>query len=158
MGKIIKNLISDLEKVIIGVYLGGRNPYKWNSTYVKENQEKCRDTLEWLTAWLQNALSARRYSAALEICNWICAGTDIMVGAFGIQKYGGMRYTYSFLLAEIAMFGIGGEKGKDAAISLLEVAHSYVCDYIRFSGLTTEKAEKDAEMFEGMIECSGVIR
>ncbi len=123
------------------------NPHTWNFAYVKEHQWECVDTLEWLTACLQTALGHRGYSGAIEICNQICAGFDIMVSVFGVQQYGGGRYTYSFLLAEIAMFGIGSEN----SIPLLEIAHNYAFDYIKSGGSKTEKAKKDMEMFANMI-------
>lgn len=105
------------------------------------------EVLEAMNAAMKNAASEGEFLAAAQCCNKLCDGLICMVEAHGADKYAVMFYTYSFILSQICMFGIGGERGLRAAIPPLQDAYDYAEKCSRFS----ERAKDDAELIGTVI-------
>ncbi len=123
------------------------DPSQWNSRFAKNNEKECLEILEAMNAAMKNALSEREYLAAAQCCNKLCDGLICMVEANG-DRYAPMFYAYSFILSQICMFGIGGERGLRAAIPPLQDAYEYAEKCSRNS----ERAKKDATLIGNVIE------
>ena len=127
------------------------DPGTWSAGYVRRHEKKCVEILEMFSAAMQNALKAGNYLAAGQCCNKMCDGLACMAGALGGDAYAPMLYTYSFILAQIAMFGVGGERGLQAAAPCLQDAYDYALDCAKPGRRTQQKAKQDAELIWGVL-------
>lgn len=127
------------------------DPSEWTREFVKRNRRECEEIQQMMTAAICNALTHNDYLAAAQGCDAACTGFATMVNVWGIEQYGGALYTYSFLLAEICIFGMGGENGLKACMPPLQDAYDFACKYIKAGGQTAQKAKRDMEKFASMI-------
>lgn len=127
------------------------DPSEWTREFVKRNRRECEEIQQMMTAAIHKALAHKDYVAAWQGCNKACDGFAIMANVFGIEQYGAPLYTYSYLLAEIAIFGIGGEAGLKDGIASLQDSYDFACKYIESGGQISKKAKQDAERCTNMI-------
>lgn len=127
------------------------DPSKWTREFVKRNRRECEEIQQMMTAAICNALAHNDYLAAALACDKACTGFAIMGSVWGVEQYGGPLYTYSFLLAEISMFGGLGDDWVKSGMAPLQDAYDFACKYISAGGRTSQKARKDAETFTNMI-------
>ncbi len=129
-----------------------KDPSTWSASYAKRKERTCMEVLEQLSAGMRDALSAGEYLAAAQCCNKICDGLACLREAISADTYDPMLYTHSFILAQIALFGIGGERGKQAAVPPLLDAYDCACGCAQPGRRTAEKAAEDARMIGDFIE------
>jgi len=127
------------------------NPNEWTDSYVRNNIYECRDILERLTGAMQDSIRQRDYRSAILCCDGICNGLSLMAKQNGDQ-YAPMLYAYSYVLAEILLFGVGGSKGLQAAIPPLQDALDFARDCARPGRRTADRARRDAEKIENMLK------
>ena len=127
------------------------NPNEWTDSYVKRNERECVDILERLTGAMQDSISERDYRSAIMCCDGICNGLSLM-SKNNADQYVPMLYAYSYILAEILLFGVGGSKGIQAAIPPLQDALDFARDCARPGRRTADRARRDAEKIENMLK------
>ncbi len=128
------------------------DPGKWSSSYVKKHEDFCVDVLERMTGAMEGALADGEYMIAAQCCNKACDGLILLAGSVNSAKYTPMFYSYSFVLSQIVLFGLGGEKGLRAAIPSLEDAYEYVLRCLRSGFGVQDKVKRDAELIGSFIE------
>ncbi len=126
------------------------NPNEWTSQYVRNNEETCVEILKRLAGALQDCVAEKDYRLALQCCDGICNGFSLMAG-MNPNAYAPMLYAYSFVLAELCLFGVGGSAGMRAAIPPLEDALDFAKDCAKPGRRTAERAKKDAIKIENML-------
>ncbi len=127
------------------------DPSTWSAGYVQRHERKCVVTLEMFSAAMQKALKEGEYLAAGQCCNKMCDGLSCITGALGADKYEPMLYTYLFILAQICMFGVGGERGLQAAIPCLQDAYDFAVDCAKPGRRTQSKAKEDVQLIWDII-------
>ncbi len=128
------------------------DPAAWSAGYVRRHERQCTEILEMFSAAMQNALKAGEYMAAAQCCNKMCDGLSLLADNVSADQYAPMLYTYSFILAQIAMFGIGGDRGLQAAIPTLQDAYDFARSCAKPGRRTAQKAAEDAQMIGNLIE------
>lgn len=127
------------------------DPSKWSSSFVKKHENVCLDLLERFSGAMNGALSESEYLAAAQCCSKLCDGLIKMAETISADRYEPMFYSYSFILAQIIMFGIGSEQCVMAAIKPLNDAYNYACSCAENGRRTSEKARVDAELIGNVI-------
>lgn len=124
------------------------NPSEWTDSYVRYNERECRDILERINGSMKDYVKDRDYRPAIICCNGICDGLSLMA-KHNPNEYAPLLYTYSYILAEILLFGIGGSTGLRAAIPPLEDALDFARDCARPGRRTADKARRDVAYAKG---------
>ena len=128
------------------------DPANWTSFFMKRKEGFCVEVLERMNGAMQDALSEGDLHAAAHCADKLCEGLMKLTQSVSRQRYAPMLYTYSFILAQIALFGVGGDRGLAAAIPPLQDAYDFACK-CRSDGFgNPEKVASDLEMIGCVIE------
>jgi hypothetical protein len=127
------------------------NPHEWTESYVRNNERECVDILERLNGAMLDSIHQRDYKSAGLCCDGICDGVSLLAKR-DPNQYAPMLYGYSFILAEILLFGIGGSGGLRAAIPPLQDALDFAKDCARPGRRTADRAKRDADKIENMLK------
>ena len=127
------------------------NPNEWTPAYVRGNEEECIDILERICGGMKECLAGRDYRTALMACDAICNGVSLLC-QLNANLYAPMLYAFSYTLAEICMFGVGGSQGMKAAIPPLQDALDFARDCAKPGRRTEERAKRDAIKIENMLK------
>lgn len=128
------------------------DPANWTSFFMKRKEGFCVEVLERMNGAMQDALSAGDLHAAAHCCDKLCEGLMKLTQSVSRERYAPMLYTYSFILAQIAMFGVGGEKGLRAALPPLEDAYDFACRCASNGFGKPEKVKSDVRLIGGIID------
>lgn len=127
------------------------DPNKWTKSYVQSYENKCVATLEAMTDAMNRAMRAGDYLAAVQCCDRACNGFVLLCECHGNDKYLPKLYTYSYINAEILLFGVGGDKGIQAAIPNLKDAYDFAVKCSKQVYRIKDKAARDAEKIAGIL-------
>lgn len=126
------------------------NPHEWTSSYVRYNEGECVDIMQRITGSMLSYIEERDYLSAIKCCDGICDGVSVMAGV-NANQYAPMLYSYSYILAELLLFGVGGSRGLQAAIPPLQDALDFAKDCARPGRRTADRARRDVEKIGGML-------
>ena len=126
------------------------DPHEWTSSYVKYNESECVDILQRLTGAMQDSLREKDFQSVIICCDGICEGLSLMAKQ-NPNQYAPMLYAYSYMLAEVLLFGIGGSQGLRAAIPPLQDALDFARDCARPGRRTADRARRDVEKIENIL-------
>lgn len=131
------------------------DPNKWTENYVKSYENRCVATLEAMTDAMNRAVKAGDYLAAVQCCDRCCNGFVLLCKCHGNDKYLPKLYTYSYINAEILLFGVVAEKGMQqgmkAAIGNLKDAYDFAVKCTKEVYRVKDKAARDAEKIAGIL-------
>lgn len=128
------------------------DPRTWDAGYVRRNERDCVDVLEVMAGGLKECVREGDYATSIQGCDVMCNALSMLAQECGGDRYAPMLYAYSFILAELCLFGIGGERGLRAGIPPLLDAYDFARSCARPGRRTAERASRDARKMEGMID------
>lgn len=127
------------------------DPANWTPFFMKRKERFCVEVLERMNGAMQDALSEGDLHAAAHCADKLCEGLIKLTGSVSRERYAPMLYTYSYILAQIAMFGVGGERGLAAGISPLRDAYDFARGCERDGFGNSEKVASDVRLIGGII-------
>jgi len=128
------------------------DPANWTSFFMKRKEGFCVEVLERMNGAMQDALSEGDLHAAAHCADKLCEGLLKLTQSVSRQRYAPMLYTYSFILAQIALFGVGGDRGLAAAVPPLQDAYDFAGRCLNDGFGNAEKVASDLEMIGCVIE------
>jgi len=128
------------------------DPANWTSFFMKRKLAFCLAHPASMNGAMQDALSEGDLHAAAHCADKLCEGLLKLTQSVSRQRYAPMLYTYSFILAQIALFGVGGDRGLAAAVPPLQDAYDFAGRCLNDGFGNAEKVASDLEMIGCVIE------
>ena len=119
---------------------------------MKRKEGFCVEVLERMNGAMQDALSEGDLHAAAHCADKLCEGLMKLTRSVSRERYAPMLYTYSFILAQIALFGVGGERGLAAGIPPLRDAYDFARGCERDGFGNPQKVASDVRLIGGIID------
>lgn len=124
---------------------------QWTDSFVMRNERECVEILEMFTAAMRKSLRAGDYIASIQCCDRICYGLELMCNNIGFNEYLPKLYTYSYIMGEIALFGLGGEKGKEIAKPCFEDAYDFAVKCETLAPRFSTRAKSDLKKIDKIL-------